>query len=162
MSSHLSKHQLTEKFYELTMLFNIEARSKEDTPLAYQGQGNILLALEQEDVLSQKELAQRLHISAPSTTEFVSKLVKKGLVKKVKSPKDGRVSLISLSKEGRANLKQMNQAELDGWDYLTDEQQLELNKLMDVMIAGMDKQYSGSDHQRSISEIKRAYMNNKK
>lgn len=84
MRDHLTQHQLTEKFYELTMLFELEARQANQPALARQGQGNILLALGQEDHLPQKELVNRLQISAPSTTEFVNKLISKGLVTKSK------------------------------------------------------------------------------
>ncbi|WP_048000837.1 MarR family winged helix-turn-helix transcriptional regulator [Lactiplantibacillus herbarum] len=67
----------------------------------FQGQGKILLTLNQEDGLSQKELATRLNLTAQSTAEFVNKLVKKQFVTKEKSATDRRVSIIRITPEGR-------------------------------------------------------------
>jgi len=67
----------------------------------FQGQGKILLALSQNDGLSQKELATRLDLTAQSTAEFVNKLVKKHLVTKEKSTTDRRKTIIRLTDAGR-------------------------------------------------------------
>jgi len=67
----------------------------------FQGQGKILLALSQNDGLSQKALATRLDLTAQSTAEFVNKLVKKKLVTKEKSTTDRRKTIIRLTDAGR-------------------------------------------------------------
>lgn len=74
---------------------------KEDHPLRFQGQGKVLLALSQDDGLSQKELATRLNLAVQSTAEFVNKLVKKNLVTKEKSTTDRRKTIIRLTDLGR-------------------------------------------------------------
>ncbi len=74
---------------------------KGDRPLRFQGQGKILLALSQDDGLSQKELATRLNLAVQSTAEFVNKLVKKQLVTKEKSTTDRRKTIIRLTELGR-------------------------------------------------------------
>lgn len=74
---------------------------KGERPLRFQGQGKILLALSQDDGLSQKELATRLNLTVQSTAEFVNKLVKKDLVTKEKSTTDRRKTIIRLTDLGR-------------------------------------------------------------
>ncbi len=60
--------------------------------LTVEGQGKILLALADEDHLSQRELATRLGMSPQSTSEFVYKLVNRNFVTLTKSPKiDGLI-----------------------------------------------------------------------
>ncbi|WP_407888164.1 MarR family winged helix-turn-helix transcriptional regulator [Levilactobacillus sp. N40-8-2] len=75
---------------------------KDDHPLRFQGQGKILLALAQNDGLSQKELATRSNLAVQSTAEFVNKLAKKQLVTKEKSTTDRRKTIIRLTDLGRA------------------------------------------------------------
>ncbi|GKT04622.1 MarR family winged helix-turn-helix transcriptional regulator [Furfurilactobacillus entadae] len=72
--------------------------------MIFQGQGKILLALMQEDQLAQKELAERLNLTAQSTTEFVRKLEKKGFVTSSKSAKDKRINVISITDAGRKEI----------------------------------------------------------
>jgi len=74
---------------------------KGERPLRFQGQGKVLLALSQEDGLSQKTLATRLNLTVQSTAEFVNKLVKKNLVTKEKSTTDRRKTIIRLTDQGR-------------------------------------------------------------
>ncbi|KRN01471.1 transcriptional regulator [Levilactobacillus senmaizukei DSM 21775 = NBRC 103853] len=74
---------------------------KDEHPLRFQGQGKILLALAQNNGLSQKELATRLNLAVQSTAEFVNKLVKKDLVTKEKSSTDRRKTIIRLTDLGR-------------------------------------------------------------
>ncbi|KRK80153.1 MarR family winged helix-turn-helix transcriptional regulator [Companilactobacillus nodensis] len=69
--------------------------------LKFQGQGKILVALSQNDGISQKELATNLNLTAQSTAEFVNKLVAKKLVTKEKSTTDRRMTVIKLTKKGR-------------------------------------------------------------
>ncbi|KLD59331.1 hypothetical protein WP50_19290, partial [Lactiplantibacillus plantarum] len=69
-----------------------------------EGQGKILLALADEDHLSQKQLASRLGMSPQSTSEFVYKLVNRQLVTLSKSTKDRRVNLVNLTAAGRKEI----------------------------------------------------------
>ncbi|OIM22326.1 MarR family transcriptional regulator [Oenococcus oeni] len=73
--------------------------------LTVEGQGKILLALADEDHLSQRELATRLGMSPQSTSEFVYKLVKYNLVTLTKSPNDRRINLVNLTSAGREEIE---------------------------------------------------------
>ncbi|MFT8669338.1 MAG: MarR family transcriptional regulator [Liquorilactobacillus hordei] len=73
--------------------------------LTVEGQGKILLALADENHLSQRQLATRLGMSPQSTGEFVSKLAKRKLVTLTKSQKDRRVNLVNLTNAGRKEIE---------------------------------------------------------
>lgn len=73
--------------------------------LTVEGQGKILLALADEDHLSQRELATRLGMSPQSTSEFVYKLVNRNFVTLTKSPKDRRINLVNLTPTGRQEIE---------------------------------------------------------
>lgn len=77
--------------------------------LTVEGQGKILLALAEEDHLSQKQLATRLGMSPQSTSEFVYKLVKRNMVVLTKSAKDRRVNLVNLTAAGRQEIESADQ-----------------------------------------------------
>ncbi|MCM1598732.1 Transcriptional regulator, MarR family [Latilactobacillus sakei] len=77
--------------------------------LIVEGQGKILLALADEDHLSQRELATRLGMSPQSTSEFVAKLVKRELVTLTKLPSDRRVNLVNLTAAGRQEIESASQ-----------------------------------------------------
>ncbi|MEK3788079.1 MULTISPECIES: MarR family winged helix-turn-helix transcriptional regulator [Paenibacillus] len=63
--------------------------------------GDILLHLYQEDGLSIKTLADRIHRTQPTVTVLVDKLQKFGYVQRIKSHQDSRVTLIHLTDKGR-------------------------------------------------------------
>lgn len=158
MTDRLTQHELTEKFFDLTLLFELEMQQKTSAPLLYQGQGNILMALGEQDGQSQKALSQRLKISAPSTTEFVSKLVKKGLVKKQRSEKDKRVTLISLTDAGRKSLQTVDQADISAWQLLTESQQKQFGQLMDTLITKLTAQYSDPESKQQLAGLRRRFV----
>jgi DNA-binding MarR family transcriptional regulator len=54
-----------------------------------------------EDGLPVSALAEKLNISRPSATVAVSKLEKKGFVRKSDHPTDGRIVCVHLTKEGK-------------------------------------------------------------
>lgn len=77
--------------------------------LTVEGQGKILLALAEENHLSQKQLATRLGMSPQSTSEFVYKLVKRNMVVLTKSAKDRRINLVNLTDAGRQEIESADQ-----------------------------------------------------
>lgn len=88
----------------------------------FQGQGKILVALSQNDGISQKELATDLNMSAQSIAEFVNKLVSKGLVTKEKSTADRRMTIIKLTESGREISNKESDKIPEFLDVLTDEE----------------------------------------
>src|SRR5258705_13803188 len=64
----------------------------------------VLLALEECESLSQKELVMRARIEQPSMVELLARMERDGLVKRTPHPDDGRVSLASLTARAREKL----------------------------------------------------------
>ena len=73
--------------------------------------GFIILILEQKDNISQKEIAEMLHIAPSTVARFIEKLVSKGLVKVISQ---GRKSLVSLTEQGREFSVEVD----EGWENL--------------------------------------------
>jgi DNA-binding MarR family transcriptional regulator len=75
------------------------------------GQEFIMLQLLRQDGQSQIKLAERLGVQAPTVTKMLQRLEAGGFVERRTSPQDQRVSLVYLSKQGRALEKPL----MDGW-----------------------------------------------
>lgn len=71
------------------------------------GQAACLFALRGEEGLSQRELAQRLFVSAPTVTGIVQKMERAGLVGRQPDPHDQRLMRIRLTERGREVAKQL-------------------------------------------------------
>jgi DNA-binding MarR family transcriptional regulator len=158
MPDQLTEHSLTEKFFNLTMLFTLEMQQKDGSPLLYQGQGNILMVLGKEDGLTLKQLTDWLQIAAPSTTEFVNKLVKKGMVTKTRATKDKRKIVVHLTEKGRDSLGQVKQTDISEWRLLTPEQQVQFANLMDLMIAGLEAKYGDQVSKQQLTNLKQQFI----
>jgi len=104
----------------------------------FEGQGKILLALSQNDGISQKELANSLNLTAQSTAEFVNKLVKKGLVTKEKSESDRRMTVIRLTNAGHELASKESKEIPEFLDVLTDE---ELDQFANILTKINSKLY---------------------
>ncbi|MGO3297460.1 MAG: MarR family winged helix-turn-helix transcriptional regulator [Pseudolactococcus laudensis] len=80
------------------------------------------------------EIAEQLEIRQQSASELVSKLAKKSWVNKTKDDKDKRVTLVTLTEEGREMINDITKREGDYYqqffDVLTDAEQVELNRLV--------------------------------
>lgn len=68
----------------------------------YPGQMPLLKLLSKENGLSQKQVAQRLHISPPSVTVSAKRMEKNGLVERKPDEKDQRIQRIYITKKGEA------------------------------------------------------------
>ena len=66
-----------------------------------------LATVERHGPLTPSELAVRERVQRPTATKLVAKLEADGLVGRTADPMDGRSSLIAITPEGRARLKQM-------------------------------------------------------
>lgn len=65
------------------------------------GYGHILDVLSKNDGLSQREIAELLHIRPQSASEAISSMVGQGLIEKRANEQDKRSSLIYITKTGR-------------------------------------------------------------
>ncbi|EHN58595.1 MULTISPECIES: MarR family winged helix-turn-helix transcriptional regulator [Oenococcus] len=119
--------------------------------LTVQGQGKILLALADEDHLSQRELATRLGISPQSTSEFVNKLVKYHLVTLTKSPNDRRINLVNLTSEGR---KQIESAAQEVPPFIKTLSDTELDQLSSLLSKITTAMYADIDAANSTLGVK--------
>ena len=96
--------------------------------------------------ITQRRLGKELYVSFPNVTVMLSRLEKAGLIERAVNRADRRERFVRITRSGRALLKriwkkQPNQLEcvMAG---LTDEEQFELARLLNKMIAG---QISPSD-----------------
>lgn len=151
------------KLVEFEMLQNIaedDTQHQGDYKMLFQGQGKILLALSDQDQLSQKELVSRLNLTPQSTAEFVRKLEKKGFVTRQKSPADKRVTLVRLTDQGRAEtqkrmqvipryLRVLNAEELDQLNHILDK----VNQQMYQDITEADSTLQNKYHQLMLNHV---------
>lgn len=152
MRTFLDRRKLTEQLLEFHVLSEVEYHRHSDIGNRnfFQGQGKILLALEQKDNIPQKDLSNELNMTPQSITEFVNKLQKQGLLEKNKSESDGRISLIKLTDLGRVTLKKLDERTPSNINYLNDQEQHQLSFLLDKMIVGMHKEISNDKNYGSI------------
>ncbi|MCD6285839.1 MAG: MarR family transcriptional regulator [Anaerolineae bacterium] len=68
----------------------------------YRGQPPVLHALWEQEGLSQSELAARVHVTAPTLSRMIQRMVKAGLLTTQDDPVDQRVSQVYLTDAGRA------------------------------------------------------------
>jgi DNA-binding MarR family transcriptional regulator len=66
-----------------------------------------LATIEQHGPLTPSELADIERVQRPSATRIIARLADAGLVERAGDPSDGRVSLVSLTKAGEAELKRL-------------------------------------------------------
>lgn len=64
--------------------------------------GDVLIFLYEQDGLSVKELANKIHLTQPTVTVLINKLEKLGYVNRIKSGEDSRVTLVKLTEKGVA------------------------------------------------------------
>jgi DNA-binding MarR family transcriptional regulator len=137
MADIVEKHQLAAKLFEFSSLQHLADEQAERHSPVFRGQNKILVALSEKDNLPQKDLAQQLDMSVQSVGEFITKLQKKDLVTKTKSPTDGRVQLIQLTDKGRREAEKSLFYIPDYLDYLTPEEWRILDQLLEKMNTGI-------------------------
>lgn len=134
MTNLIDQGKTAGKLVEFSMLQNIaedDAQHKNDYKMLFQGQGKILLALSDDDNLPQKVLADRLNMTPQSMAEFVRKLEKRDLVSRKKSVDDKRVTIVSLTDNGRLEIEKRMQVIPKYLRALDDEELLQLNNILD-------------------------------
>lgn len=91
--------------------------------------------------LSQRALAEQLHVDAPAVSVIVNELVARGYADRIASPEDGRVKLVHITERGEQLMEQLR--DLPGVvpapvAALTAAERRELARLVDKMRAGAD------------------------
>lgn len=133
----IEKHQLAAQLFEFTSLQNLANEQAERHSPVFKGQNKVLIALQEGDNISQKELAERLNMSVQSTAEFINKLIKKNSVTKTKSQNDGRIQLVKLTEKGRREAEKSLLYIPEYLDYLDPKEWSELSHIIDKLNNGI-------------------------
>jgi len=118
-----------------------EARLK---PLGF-GVGHlpVLVALQDGQAGSQRDLARFARIEQPSMAQMLARMERDGLICRMPDPADGRSSQISLTETARTRLPDacaaLFQGNRDALDGFTDEEAAELVALLTRLIANLDR-----------------------
>lgn len=158
MPNLLKQEKVAGKLIEFDMVHRVADKathrnSDEDGKFMFQGQGKILLALSQNNGLSQKELAKRLDLTAQSTAEFVNKLVKKNLVTKEKSTTDRRMTIIRITDLGRQTTN-VESSVPEFLNVLTDEELDQLANILTKINTHLYTEIDNADDQNIFSKSK--------
>lgn len=162
MSNLIKQKNATGKLLEFDMVRHIvdhmthKHSNNGERRSIFQGQGKILLALSQTDGLSQKELSNRLDLTAQSTAEFVNKLVKKQLVTKEKSTVDRRMTVIRLTDQGRQIVATETDKVPDYLNVLTDEELDQLVNILSKINASLYSEMDNAEHPNLLDKSQRA------
>ena len=112
--------ELTELFYQVVRQLNQLAKSFPQNVNPFSGQYKCLFLLDGVDFISQKALAAILEIRSPSLSELVSKLEKKGYITRRLSEKDKRTYILSITSEGKEEVRRVRSLRLKEHHELTD------------------------------------------
>lgn len=118
-----------------------EARLK---PLGF-GVGHlpVLVALQDGQAGSQRDLARFARIEQPSMAQMLARMERDGLIRRMPDPADGRSSQVSLTETARTRLPDacaaLFQGNRDALDGFTDDEATQLVVLLTRLIANLDR-----------------------
>jgi DNA-binding MarR family transcriptional regulator len=92
---------LISKIHEKGNTFIIEALKKNGATGLVPSHGDILVCLYQQDKMTMKDIADKIHRTRPTVTVLVDKLEKLGYAKREVSSEDSRYTYIVLTKKGK-------------------------------------------------------------
>ena len=92
---------LISKIHEKGNRFIIEELKKNGAVGLVPSHGDILVCLYQNDKMTMKEIAEKIHRTRPTVTVLVDKLEKLGYLKREISQNDNRYTYITLTKKGQ-------------------------------------------------------------
>jgi DNA-binding MarR family transcriptional regulator len=124
-----------------------EARLK---PLGF-GVGHlpVLVALQNGQGSSQRDLARFARIEQPSMAQMLTRMERDGLIRRTPDPADGRSSQISLTKTARARLPKacetLFEGNRDALNGFTDAEATQLVGLLNRLIANLDRATSAQE-----------------
>ncbi|CDM67560.1 putative transcription regulator [Clostridium bornimense] len=122
----LKDEEIVELFFDVTRLNRHFSQTRYGNMNPFRGQYYCLSVLDYVDIINQKDLAKLLHIRPTSLSELLSKLEQKGFVNRVTSDTDKRISLVSLTNDGKHKAEEVRKkraiAHKDMLSYLTSEE----------------------------------------
>lgn len=92
---------LASKIHEKGNRFIIEQLKKNGANGLVPSHGDILICLYEQDKMTMKDIADKIHRTRPTVTVLVDKLEKLGYIKREVSEKDNRYTYIYLTKKGQ-------------------------------------------------------------
>ena len=92
---------LVSKIHEKGNRFIIEQLNKNGANGLVPSHGGILICLYEQDKMTMKDIADKIHRTRPTVTVLVDKLEKLGYIKREVSEKDNRYTYIYLTKKGQ-------------------------------------------------------------
>jgi Transcriptional regulators len=108
----------------------------------YPGQHAILFILGKQGGLSQRELAERVHIKAATITVMLNRMAKTGLIERRPDPNDQRIARVYLTAQGYTILTQVKESlkiiESECFSNFTAEEQYSLLRLLKKMRDNLD------------------------
>lgn len=124
---------------------------------AHRGQGRIMSLLRTNDGISQRALAELLHIRPPSLSEVLDKLESSGLIERRQHESDKRVSNVFMTAKGRETAAEVETARRGQADAmfagLSGDEQENLSALLGKLISTLepkagdgDDEHHGRDH----------------
>lgn len=116
---------------------------------AHRGQGRIMSLLRTNDGISQRALAELLHIRPPSLSEVLDKLETTGLIERRQHESDKRVSNVFMTAKGRETAVEVetarrNQAN-EMFAGLSEEEQANLSTLLGKLISTLESKAGDGD-----------------
>ena len=92
---------LSSKISEKGNRFIIEALKQNGAQELVPSHGDILIYLYQNDKMTMKDIAEKIHRTKPTVTVLINKLEKLGYLKREASEKDNRSTLLVLTQKGK-------------------------------------------------------------
>ena len=104
----------------------------------------ILEAVKENDGCTQNELAERLHVSAPSVTNSIKRLEKNGFVTKETDERDCRRSNIRITEKGRIVAegvrKRFDEADEISFSQLSEGEKKQLYSILNKMVENLRRE----------------------
>jgi len=112
-------------------------------------QAGCLRLLAKSDGISQRDVAERLGVSAPSVTSMLQKMEVGGVIERRADDRDQRITRIYLTDAGRVVIGRLRGVYAKALDAslgsLSDDDRIELGRLLGVMNEGMSRALAGHD-----------------
>ncbi|MEE8808502.1 MAG: MarR family transcriptional regulator [Lactimicrobium sp.] len=122
-------------------------------------QNRVLFLLHRYGPITQKQLQQEMQIQQGSLSELLTKLENSGLIVRQRDPKDRRQVILQLSPTGieveHANHDRVMMENNALFTDLSDEEQKELQRMMDILLASWKKKYPDAFPERHWQMTKR-------
>ncbi|MBR3840737.1 MAG: winged helix-turn-helix transcriptional regulator [Erysipelotrichales bacterium] len=131
-------------FFKFMHMHRQKVQAYIDEMELYHGQLPILEAVRKNNGCTQTEIAETLHVSAPSIANSIKRLEKNGLIIKEVDPDDNRRSVISITEKGDVVAstcrKKFDEIDEKCFGSLTKDEQKQLYNLLEKMIYNLGRE----------------------